>query len=166
MCRTCLHDNVNGRKGSERRGNAFPVTLNIPRLAIYAKQAYPKDDDRRIAYFFELLSNLLDDARESCIYRYNVLKELKVKDLPFDIGQNMYLGSEGLEPEDSIEPVLKNNTIAIGFFGLAETLVALTGKHHGESSESQELGLRIVKYIYDYCNHMDDMFFAFADTVQ
>ena len=154
MCRTCLHDNVNGRKGSERRGNAFPVTLNIPRLAIYAKQAYPKDDDRRIAYFFELLSNLLDDARESCIYRYNVLKELKVKDLPFDIGQNMYLGSEGLEPEDSIEPVLKNNTIAIGFFGLAETLVALTGKHHGESSESQELGLRIVKYIYDYCERI------------
>ncbi|HAB67321.1 MAG TPA: anaerobic ribonucleoside-triphosphate reductase [Firmicutes bacterium] len=150
-CRTCLHDNVNGKKGSERRGNAFPVTLNIPRLAIIAKEKYPDDEDKRVCHFFDILLELLSYARKSCLYRYDVLKELKVKDLPFDIGQNMYLGSEGLSSDDSIEPVLKNNTIAIGFFGLAETLVALIGHHHGESKYAQELGLQIVRFIYDYC---------------
>ncbi|ETJ29010.1 Anaerobic ribonucleoside-triphosphate reductase, partial [human gut metagenome] len=71
-------------------------------------------------------------AKESLIHRYNVLKNLKVKDLPFVAGQGLMKGSEGLCPDDSIEPILKQGTWGIGFIGLAETLVALVGKHHGE----------------------------------
>ena len=73
-----------------------------------------------------------------------------MKDLPFVVGQGLMLGSEGLSPNDSIDPILKNGSWAIGFIGLAETLVALTGHHHGENEEARELGYRIIEHIRDY----------------
>lgn len=148
MCRTVLHDNINGKPGSEKRGNMFPVTINLPRVAIRAMKRYPTDTESRINYFFVELKYLLLRTRKTCLYRYDILKNLKVKDLPFAIGQNLFMGSENLKDTDSIEPVLKNLTIAIGFFGLAETLVALTGYHHGQSDYAQELGLEIVQCIH------------------
>ena len=148
MCRTVLHDNINGKPGSEKRGNMFPVTINLPRVAIRAMKRYPTDTESRINYFFAELKDLLLRTRKTCLYRYDILKNLKVKDLPFAIGQHLFMGSENLKDTDSIEPVLKNLTIAIGFFGLAETLVALTGYHHGQSDYAQELGLEIVQCIH------------------
>lgn len=148
VCRTAIHKNVNGKPGSEKRGNLFPVTLNIPRLAI--KVMNIEDKEERLDTFFKSLDKLLLDARESTMHRYDVLKQLKGKDLPFIIGENLYQDAEEVGPEDSIEPVLKNGTIGFGFVGLAETLTALVGFHHAEYKGALELGLKIVKKIYDF----------------
>ena len=138
-CRTYLMSNINGESGCKGRGNIAPTTINLPRIGIQAKG----DIDR----FFEIFQERIDLAEESLMHRYSILKKLKVKDLPFVAGQNLMKGSEGLTKEDSIEPILKQGTWGIGFIGLAETLVALTGKHHGENKESRELGEKIITFL-------------------
>lgn len=143
-CRTYVCSNINGEEGPEGRGNIAPVTINLPRLGILAKGDLDK--------FFELLNSRLDLARLSLQHRYDVLKKLKVKDLPFVAGEKLLRGSENLNENDSIEPILKQGTFAIGFIGLAETLVALTGKHHGMSARSQKLGLDIIRHIRNFCD--------------
>ena len=136
--------NINGEPGTKGRGNIAPTTINLPRIGILAKNN--KDE------LFKLLQERLMLARESLLYRKNILKHLKVKDLPFVAGEGLLKGSEGLSPDDSIEPILKQGTWAIGFIGLAECLVALTGKHHGECEESRKLGIEIITYIRDFCD--------------
>lgn len=141
-CRTYVCSNVNGPEGPNRRGNNAPTTINLPRLGILAN----KDLD----HFWQLLDERLHQARESLMHRYEILKHLKVKDLPFVAGQGLMLGSEGLSPNDSIDPILKNGTWSIGFIGLAETLTALVGSHHGESEQARELGYRIIQRIRNF----------------
>ena len=138
-CRTYTMSNINGEPGTKGRGNIAPTTINLPRLGILAKGDINK--------FFSSLDGKLLLARESLMHRYNVLKKLKIKDLPFISGQGLMKGSENLSANDSIEPILKQGTWAIGFIGLAETLTALTGKHHGEDELSKELGIRIVSHM-------------------
>ena len=145
-CRTYLMKNVNGEPGCKGRGNIAPITINLPRIGIEAN----KDIDK----FFEILKDRLVLAKEALLHRYNVLKNLKVKDLPFVAGQGLMRGAEGLEVEDSIEPILKQGTWGIGFIGLAETLYALLGKHHGEDQEARELGLRIIRFIREYTDRL------------
>lgn len=138
-CRTYLMKNVNGEPGCKGRGNIAPVTINLPRIGIQAKG--------NVDRFFEMFEEKIDLAKESLLHRYSVLKNLRVKDLPFVVGQHLMKGAENLGQEDSIEPILKQGTWGIGFIGLAETLVALTGKHHGEDENSRELGLRIITFL-------------------
>ncbi|SCJ95044.1 Anaerobic ribonucleoside-triphosphate reductase [uncultured Clostridium sp.] len=145
-CRTYLMKNVNGGPGCKGRGNIAPVTVNLPRIAIESGKSIDK--------FFEILQQRLSLAKEALLNRYGVLKNLKVKDLPFVAGQGLLRGSEGLKEDDSIEPILKQGTWGIGFIGLAEALIALTGKHHGESEEARELGLKIVGYIRQYIDRL------------
>lgn len=140
--RDYVMSNANGEGGVAGRGNIAYVTLNLPRLGLLAN-----GDESR---FFELLSERLDIARESLMHRYGILKKLKVKDLPFVAGEQIMRGSKGLKLDDSIEPILKQCTLSIGFIGLSETLVALTGHHHGETKEARALGEKIVKYIRKY----------------
>lgn len=141
-CRTYLMSNRNGEPGCKGRGNIAPTTINLPRIGIFAKHDVEK--------FFTLLDEKLNLAKESLLHRYSILKNLKVKDLPFVAGQGLMKGSEGLNSNDSIEPILKQGSYGIGFIGLAETLIALTGKHHGEDDESRELGERIITHIRKY----------------
>ncbi|MDP4179196.1 MAG: anaerobic ribonucleoside-triphosphate reductase, partial [Bacillota bacterium] len=145
-CRTYIMSNVNGEPGTKGRGNIAPTTLNLPRVGIQAKGDIDK--------FFSILRSRLDLAREALMHRYGILKKLRVKDLPFVAGQKLMKGSEDLQPDDSIEPILKQGTWAIGFIGLAETLTALTGKHHGEDDKSRELGLKIVGFIREYTDKL------------
>lgn len=147
-CRTYVCSNINGEPGTKGRGNIAPTTINLPRIGIIAKGNIDK--------FFAALDVRLELAKDSLIERYNVLKHLKAKDLPFVVGQGLMKGSENLHPDDSIEPVLKQGTWGIGFIGLAETLVALTGKHHGEDEKSRELGVKIIKYIRDYTDKLTE----------
>jgi ribonucleoside-triphosphate reductase len=147
-CRTYVCANENGEPGTKGRGNIAPTTINLPRLGILAKGDLDK--------FFSLLDSRLELAKESLLHRYDVLKKLKVKDLPFVAGQKLMKGSENLSPEDSIEPILKQGTWAVGFIGLAETLTALVGKHHGESEEARELGIKIVTYIREYTDKLKE----------
>ncbi len=101
-CRTYLMSNRNGEPGCKGRGNIAPTTINLPRVGIFAKNNVEK--------FFELLDERLELAKESLLHRYSILKKLKVKDLPFVAGQGLMKGSEGLEPNDSIEPILKQGS--------------------------------------------------------
>lgn len=143
-CRTYTMSNINGEAGTEGRGNIAPVTINFPRIGILSKGDIDK--------FFTLLDIRLNQSVESLMHRYNVLKKLKVKDLPFVVGQHLMKGSENLLDDDSIEPILKQGTWGIGFIGLAETLIALTGKHHGECEKSRELGVKIISYVREFCD--------------
>lgn len=143
-CRTYVISNVNGEPGTKGRGNIAPATINLPRIGILSKGDISK--------FFSLLDQRLCLCHEALMHRYSILKKLKVKDLPFVAGQGLMKGSEGLTPDDSIEPILKQGTWAIGFIGLAETLTALTGKHHGEDIEARKLGVKIISHIRDYTN--------------
>lgn len=145
-CRTYIMSNINGEPGTKGRGNIAPTTINLPRIGILAKGNIDK--------FFELLLNKLELGKEALLHRYGVLKHLKVKDLPFVAGQGLMKGSEGLTPDDTIEPILKQGTWSIGFIGLAETLSALTGKHHGEDENSRELGIRIISFIREYTDKL------------
>lgn len=147
-CRTYICSNINGPEGPNRRGNNAPTTINFPRIGLLAKG--------NLEEFWRLLDQRLDLAKDSLLHRYEVLKRLKMKDLPFVVGQGLMLGSEGLSPNDSIDPILKNGSWAIGFIGLAETLVALTGHHHGESEESRELGYRIIEHIRNYTDTLTE----------
>ncbi len=138
-CRTRVMDNRRGPAVTVGRGNLSFTTINLPRLGIKA--------ERNLKTFYRLLDEVLELTINQLCHRFKVQCKLKVKDLPFVMGQGLYLGSEGLKECDSIEPAIVNGTLSVGFIGLAEALVALTGYHHGQKKESQELGLEIVAYI-------------------
>jgi ribonucleoside-triphosphate reductase len=101
-CRTYVMSNINGKEGSEGRGNIAPVTLNIVRLAVQSGKDIKK--------FFTLFDKLIDFGKDQLMHRYSVLKTLKVCDLPFVAGQKLMVGSEKLKLNDSIEPILKQGT--------------------------------------------------------
>ena len=138
-CRTAVRHNINGSQDVDARGNLAFNTINLPLLALEAGGNVKK--------FFEIYDEVISDAIGELLDRYGIIKNLKVKDVPF-VGQ-WYQGHEGLTPEDTIEPMVKNGSLSVGFIGLAECLIVLTGKHHGESKESQELGLKIVGMLRD-----------------
>lgn len=138
-CRTRVIANRHGPSITERRGNIAFTTINLPRLAIKSKG--------QIGEFYRRLEDMMDLACKQLYHRYRVLTELKVKDLPFVMGQHLYLGSEELKLCDSIEPAMKHGTLSVGFIGLAETLKVLTGHHHGETDDAQAMGIAIVQYM-------------------
>lgn len=135
-CRTRVMANRHGAAVSDGRGNLSFTTVNLPRLAI--KSAGD------LEAFFRELETVMTLAARQLYHRYRIQSKLKVADMPFLMGQGLYLDSEGLHPSDTIASVIKHGTLSIGFIGLAETLICLTGKHHGEDPTVQRLGLEIV----------------------
>jgi ribonucleoside-triphosphate reductase (formate) len=138
-CRTRVIGNRHGPEVSAGRGNIAPVTLNLPRVAIESRGG------REL--FFVQLDRLLRLGARQLLHRFEVLSRLRARDLPFLMGEKLYLGSGDLSPDDTIGEVIKNGTLAVGFIGLAETLQMLIGKHHGEDEEALQLGLDVVKHI-------------------
>ncbi|ACV61957.1 anaerobic ribonucleoside-triphosphate reductase [Desulfofarcimen acetoxidans DSM 771] len=138
-CRTRVMSNRHGQAVTDGRGNLSFTTVNLPRVAIKA--------ERNMAKFYRDLEDIFDLSARQLYHRYQVQAKLKVRDMPFVMGQGLYMDSQGLRPEDVIEPAIKHGTLAIGFIGLAETLTALTGKHHGESKSAQEIGQEIVAFM-------------------
>jgi ribonucleoside-triphosphate reductase len=145
-CRTRVFENRFGPKTSIGRGNLSFSTINIVRLAIECMNIKDKDD--RIAAFFAKLDNLLEVTAQQLHDRMEFQKTAFAKQFPL-LMRGLWIGSENLSPNDTIAPVINQGTLGIGFIGLAECLIALTGKHHGESEESQKLGLKIVTYMRD-----------------
>jgi ribonucleoside-triphosphate reductase len=145
-CRTRVFENRFGPKTSIGRGNISFSTINIVRLAIECMKI--KDKDERIAAFFAKLDNLLEITAKQLHDRMEFQKTAFVKQFPL-LMRGLWIGSENLSPNDTIASVINQGTLGIGFIGLAECLIALTGKHHGESEESQELGLKIITYMRD-----------------
>ncbi len=126
------------------RGNLSFTSVNLPRLAIQSRGD--------LHAFFRQLDAMLLLVKEQLLERYEVQCRKRVRNFPFLMGEGIWLGSETLEADDEIRPVLKHGTLSIGFIGLAETLKALIGSHHGESEAAQELGLKIVKHMRAYCD--------------
>ncbi|MDE5561399.1 MAG: anaerobic ribonucleoside triphosphate reductase [Bacteroidaceae bacterium] len=145
-CRTRVFENRFGPKTSIGRGNLSFSTINIVRLAIECMDIKDKDD--RIAAFFAKLDHILEITAQQLHDRMEFQKTAFVKQFPL-LMRGLWIGSENLSPNDTIAPVINQGTLGIGFIGLAECLIALTGKHHGESEESQALGLKIVTYMRD-----------------
>lgn len=154
-CRTRVFENRFGEKTSVGRGNLSFTTINIVRIAIET-MVLPTVDARVNAFFARLDEILEITARQLCD-RYNFQKTARVKQFPL-LMSRLWTGGEKLRPDDTIESVINQGTLGIGFIGLAECLVALTGKHHGEDPASQELGLRIVSYMRDRANEFSERY--------
>lgn len=124
------------------RGNLSFTSINLPRLGILAKG----DMD----VFYKTLDKRLALCCRQLLHRFEIQKKKTVKNYPFLMGQGIWIDSEKLNVNDQVGEVLKNGTLSVGFIGLAETLVALTGKHHGESEASRKLGLEIITHMRKY----------------
>ena len=154
-CRTRVFENRYGMKTSVGRGNLSFSTINIVRLAIECMDI--ADKDARINRFFAKLDNMLDVAARQLNERYDFQKTAMAKQFPL-LMRSLWSGAEQLSPNETIEKVINQGTLSIGFIGLAECLKALLGAHHGESDEAQQLGLRIVDYMRCRCNEFSEKY--------
>ena len=147
-CRTRVMGNVYdpNRQITYGRGNLSFTSINLPRIAIRAGGS--------LEWFFEELERKMELVTRQLLDRYHIVARKKVRNFPFLMGQGVWIDSDTLGPDDQVGEVLKHGTLSIGFIGLAETLVALTGKHHGESLESRNLGLEIVSYMRNYLDEV------------
>lgn len=150
-CRTRVLSNVCGSETVSGRGNISFTTVNLPRLGI--KHGIVSNEKVNLDDFFEELDEKINLIIEQLLERLEVQGNKKMKNFPFLMGQGVWKGSDDLGPEDTLKEVIKQGTLTIGFIGLAECLIALIGKHHGESKEAQELGLKIVSHMR---NRMDE----------
>lgn len=137
-CRTRVISNVYDpdRQQCNQRGNLSFTSINLPRIAIKSKGD--------LDIFFDELDRKMDLCVDQLLERFEIQARKHVYNFPFLMGQGVWLDSEKLAWTDEVREVLKHGTLSVGFIGLAETLVALTGKHHGESEHSQRLGLEII----------------------
>ncbi len=154
-CRTRVFENRFGEKTSIGRGNLSFSTINIVRLAIECMDI--KNQQERIDRFFAKLDNMLEVTARQLDARYQYQKTAMAKQFPLLMSQ-LWNGASELSPDDKVESVINQGTLGIGFIGLAECLIALTGHHHGESDEAQQLGLKIVTYMRDRVNEFSERY--------
>lgn len=143
-CRTRVMGNVYDRSKeiTYGRGNLSFTSINLPRLGIEAHG--------NVSRFFDELERKMDLVTKQLVDRLAIISKKRVKNFPFLMGQGVWADSEKLGPNDEIGEILKNGTLSVGFIGLAETLTALTGKHHGQDKTSRILGLEIVSFMREY----------------
>lgn len=154
-CRTRVFENRFGPKTSIGRGNLSFSTINIVKLAIECMGI--ENEEERIDAFFAKLDNLLQITAQQLHDRFEFQKTAFAKQFPL-LMKGLWLGSENLKPNDTIASVINQGTLGIGFIGLAECLVALVGKHHGESEKAQKLGLKIVTYMRDRASEYSEQY--------
>jgi len=152
-CRTRVKANtVDPNKAvTSGRGNLSFTSINLPRLGIKYGIAI-ENDKADIKGFYKELEEKMDVVRDQLIERFEIQCNKRVYNAPFLLGQGLWIDSEKLKPTDKLKKVLKHGTLTIGFIGLAECLKALTGKHHGESEDSQKLGLEIAEFMRKKCD--------------
>ena len=154
-CRTRVFEDRWGEKTSIARGNLSFSTINIVKLAIECMGI--SDKKQRIDMFFAKLDNILDITAKQLDERFQFQKTAMAKQFPL-LMKYLWVGADKLKPEESIESVINHGTLGIGFIGLAECLKALIGKHHGESEEAQQLGLKIITYMRDRANEYSEQY--------
>ena len=152
-CRTRVFENRFGESTSIGRGNLSFSTINLPGLALSVMDE--KDEEKRIKIFFDKLYDLVAITGRQLYDRYQFQCTAMAKQFPL-LMSGMWIGSEKLKPEDEVRSVLKHGTLGVGFIGLAECLIVLVGKHHGESDKAQALGLKIVTFIRDEVKKLAD----------
>lgn len=145
-CRTRVMGNVydRSREVTCGRGNLSFTSINLPRLGIEAHG--------NVERFFEMLDEKIDLVIDQLKERFEIQANKRVYNYPFLMGQHVWLDSEKLKNTDKVREVLKHGTLTLGFIGLAECLKALIGKHHGESEEARELGLKIISHMRERMN--------------
>ena len=148
-CRTRVFENRHGEKTSVGRGNMSFTTINLVRLALQNRGNVEK--------FLDDLSDCIGVAVRQLVERYNYQRTALKKQFPL-LMSGMWTGSEKLTENDEVDEVLKQGTLGVGFIGLAECLIALTGQHHGESEKAQALGLEIIKYMNGLVKTWADMY--------
>ncbi|MCV3521498.1 anaerobic ribonucleoside triphosphate reductase [Campylobacter lari] len=143
-CRTRVMANVydESKEITSGRGNLSFTSINLVRLAIEAKG--------NIELFYSLLKEKLELVYEQLLHRYKIQSLKKVKNFPFLMGEGVWIDSDTLKENDSVEKVIVHGTLAIGYIGLCESLIALIGSHHGQSQEARELGLQIVRFMREF----------------
>ncbi|EAJ6150851.1 anaerobic ribonucleoside triphosphate reductase [Campylobacter lari] len=143
-CRTRVMANVydESKEITSGRGNLSFTSINLVRLAIEAKG--------NLELFYSLLKEKLELVYEQLLHRYKIQSLKKVKNFPFLMGEGIWIDSDTLKKNDSVEKVIAHGTLAIGYIGLCESLVALIGSHHGQSQEARELGLQIVRFMREF----------------
>ncbi len=134
------------------RGNLSWTTINLPRLGIKYGIALKERDKADIKGFYKELEEVMDTVKDQLLERFEVQCNKRCYNFPFLLGQGVWTNGEKLKPTDRLRKVWKHGSLSIGFIGLAECLKALTGKHHGESEESQKLGLEIIKFMRKKCD--------------
>ena len=154
-CRTRVFDNRCGERTSIGRGNLSFTTINLVRIALEAKKAESIYDSEWL--LFDLLKHYIDVAVIQLVDRYKYQATGLKKQFPL-LMSGMWEGSDELKDTDTVESVLKQGTLSVGFIGLAEALIALMGKHHGESEAAQDLGLKIVKFMNDRCKYWAEQY--------
>ena len=145
-CRTRVIGNVYDptREVCNRRGNLSFTSINLPRIAI--------ESHGDIDLFFKTLDERMDLVFEQLDERFEIQARKKVRNYPFLMGEGVWMDSEKLNWDDEVREVLKHGTLSVGFIGLAETLVALIGEHHGQSERAQKLGLKIIGHMRERCD--------------
>lgn len=154
-CRTRVYDDRFGIRTSVGRGNLSFSTINIVKIALQCRDIENLDD--RINTFFYKLNNLMEITAEQLEERYEFQSHAKKKQFPTLMGY-LWLEADKLKDDDEIKDVMKHGSLTIGYIGLAECLIALIGKHHGESEEAQQLGLRIVRFMRDKSKEFADRY--------
>ena len=157
-CRTQVMGNRHGDENSFRRGNLSFTSINLVKLALISKNI----DD-----FFVKLDRYINLCCKQLLERFEFQGKKNVRNFPFLYGQHIWKDSELLGPDDEVKDILKHGSLAVGFIGLAEALVALTGKHHGESDESYQLGYKIVEHMrkkMDQASEFYDLNFSLIAT--
>ena len=155
-CRTRVVGNVCGEEIVSGRGNLSFTTINLPRLGI--KHGSLNGQAMDVQGFYNELDEKIDLVIEQLLERFEVQDSKKVKNFPFLMGQNVWKGSDELGPNDTLREVIKQGTLTVGFIGLAECLIALIGKHHGESEEAQKLGLEIITHMRERMEEASDKY--------
>lgn len=152
-CRTRVFENRFGVSTSIGRGNLSFSTINLPGLALSVMKE--ENEEKRVRAFFDKLESMIGVAGRQLYDRYKFQCTAMAKQFPL-LMSGMWVGSEDLQPEDEVRPVLKHGTLGVGFIGLAECLIALVGKHHGESDKAQALGLKIITFMRDEVKKLAD----------
>ena len=147
-CRTRVMGNTfdPSKSISPGRGNLSFTSINLPRIAIEAEGDIEK--------FYANLKKMMDLVVGQLLDRFTIQSRKHVYNFPFLMGQGVWIDSDKLGYNDTVGEVLKHGTLSIGFIGLAETLTALFGHHHGESEQMQEKGLEIIGFMRKY---LDDL---------
>ena len=152
-CRTRVMANVYDPENeiTPGRGNLSFTSINLPRIAIQSRNLVNEKGEfnspTNMEKFYRILDERIDLCIEQLLHRFKIQCSKHAYNYPFLMGEGVWINSEKLSPANTLENVLKHGTLSVGFIGLAETLVALTGKHHGESEESWKLGYEIIKYM-------------------
>ncbi len=153
-CRTRVlgNDYDPGKAITPGRGNLSFTTVNLPYLALLARAENPSlKGEALFEAFMETAKQYIELVFAQLLDRFEIQAKRTARNYPFLMGQGIYIGSENLRPDDEIREVIKHGTLSIGFIGLAECLIALFGRHHGEDAAINAQGMRIIKYFYDAC---------------